>query len=95
MIAALLVGGTFMVITMAGMQEARRVTGPHARALMAAMTSAFALGQILGPVIVSFLVQSTGRFAPALILAAAMLAVSAIALTRGASDPSLVDQVPR
>ena len=95
MMAALLVGGTFMVITMAGMQEARRVTGPHARALMAAMTSAFALGQILGPVIVSFLVQSTGGFAPALILAAAMLAVSAIALTRGASDPSLVDQVPR
>jgi predicted MFS family arabinose efflux permease len=95
MMAALLVGGTFMVITMAGMQEARRVAGPHARALMAAMTSAFALGQILGPVAVSFLVQSTGSFAPALILAAAMLAVSAVALTRGASDPSLADQVPR
>lgn len=82
MIAALLVGGTFMVITMAGMQEARRVAGPHARALMAAMTSAFALGQILGPVMVSFLVQSTGGFAPALILAAAILAVSAISLAR-------------
>ena len=95
MMAALLVGGTFMVITMAGMQEARRVAGPHARALMAAMTSAFALGQILGPVIVSFLVQSTGGFVPALILAAAMLAVSAVALTRGASDPSLADRVPR
>jgi len=95
MMAALLVGGTFMVITMAGMQEARRVAGPHARTLMAAMTSAFALGQILGPVIVSFLVQSNGGFAPALILAAAMLAVSAIALTRGASGPSLADQVPR
>src|SRR5712691_2708535 len=82
MMAALLVGGTFMVITMAGMQDARRVTGPHARALMAAMTSAFALGQIPGPVIVSFLVQSTGRFAPALVLAASMLALSAISLQR-------------
>jgi predicted MFS family arabinose efflux permease len=80
MLAALLVGGTFMVITMAGMQEALRVAGPHARALMAAMTSAFALGQILGPVIVSLLVQS--GFAPALVLAASMLALSAISLQR-------------
>ena len=82
MIASLLVGGTFMVITMAGMQEARRVAGPQARALMAAMTSAFALGQILGPVIVSLLVRSIGGFAPALVLAASMLALSAISLQR-------------
>ena len=82
MMAALLVGGTFMVITMAGMQDARAVAGPHARALMAAMTSAFALGQILGPVFVSLLVQSTGGFAPALALAASVLALSAISLQR-------------
>ena len=81
MMAALLVGGTFMVITMAGMQEARRVAGPHARALMAAMTSAFALGQILGPLIVGFLARWKGGFALALGLAAAMLAVSAISLS--------------
>jgi predicted MFS family arabinose efflux permease len=82
MMAALLVGGTFMAVTMAGMQEARRMAGPHARALMAAMTSAFALGQILGPVIVSLLVRSTGGIAPALVLAASMLALSAISLQR-------------
>jgi predicted MFS family arabinose efflux permease len=82
MMAALLVGGTFMAVTMAGMQEARRVAGSHARALMAAMTSAFALGQILGPVIVSLLVRSTGGIAPALVLAASMLALSAISLQR-------------
>ncbi|MEP6655969.1 MAG: YbfB/YjiJ family MFS transporter [Betaproteobacteria bacterium] len=80
MMSALLVGGTFMVITMAGMQDARRIAGPHARALMAAMTSAFALGQLLGPVIVSLLVQSIGNFSPALVLAASMLALSAISL---------------
>jgi predicted MFS family arabinose efflux permease len=81
MMAALLVGGTFMVVTMAGMQEARRVAAPHARTLiMAAMTSAFALGQILGPVMVSLLVQA--GFAPALVLAAAMLALSAFSLQR-------------
>jgi len=73
LLAALLVGGTFMVITMAGMQEARRA-GPHARAVMAAMTSAFALGQILGPMVVRL------GFRPALILAASVLALSAFLL---------------
>ena len=80
MAAALLVGGTFMVVTMAGMEEARRVAGPHARALMAAMTSAFALGQILGPMIVSLLIPAAGGFAPALILAASVLVLSAFLL---------------
>ena len=80
MTAALLVGGTFMVVTMAGMEEARRVAGPHARALMAAMTSAFALGQILGPVIVSLLIPAAGGFAPSLILAASVLVLSAFLL---------------
>lgn len=86
MMAALFVGGTFMVITMAGMQEARKVAGPHARALMAAMTSVFALGQILGPVIVSFLVESTGGFTPALIVAAAMLVLSAVSLMSSVTE---------
>jgi predicted MFS family arabinose efflux permease len=78
--AAVLVGGTFMVITMAGMQEARRAAGPQARALMAAMTSAFALGQILGPMTVSLLPRG---FSPALILAASILALSALFLVKG------------
>jgi predicted MFS family arabinose efflux permease len=78
MLAALLVGGTFMVVTMVGMQEARRVAGIQARALMAAMTSAFAAGQILGPLAVSFLAS----YAPALVLAAAMLALSTLLLKR-------------
>ena len=80
LLAALLVGGTFMVITMAGMQEARRVAGFQARALMAAMTAAFALGQILGPALISILLQARGRFAAALVLAAALLALSAASL---------------
>ena len=37
-----------MVNTMAGLQEARAVAGSHATGLMAAMTSAFAVGQIGG-----------------------------------------------
>ena len=74
LLAALLVGGTFMVVTMAGMQEARRIMGPHARTLMAAMTSSFALGQIVGPLTVS------GDFTLALLVATCALVVSAVVL---------------
>lgn len=78
--AALCVGSTFVVITMAGLQEARRLAGERARGLIAGMTSAFALGQIVGPLAASALVQWSGGFAPALVVAAALLAASAIAL---------------
>src|SRR5258706_15731966 len=49
MIASLLVGGTFMVITMAGMQDSPRVAGPNPRARMAANSCAFALRPSLAP----------------------------------------------
>lgn len=81
MLAALLVGGTFMVTTMTGMQEAREVGGMHATGLMAAATSAFALGQIAGPISVSLVVGAGGNFAAALAIACAALIVSAYALT--------------
>jgi predicted MFS family arabinose efflux permease len=84
-VAALCVGGTFVVITQVGLQEARAVAGAHARSLIAAMTSAFALGQILGPVAVAVLAQATGAFSGALLLAAALLAVSGLALTPAGS----------
>ena len=89
MIAALFVGGTFMVITMAGMQEARRVAGTRARALMAAMTSAFAVGQIIGPISVSYLISSKGGFAQALIVAASLLVLSAFLLLGRQDEPPL------
>jgi MFS family permease len=86
MAAAVCVGGTFMVNTMAGMEEARRVAGPGARPLMAAMTSAFALGQIAGPLSVSLLAGPKGDYTQALIVAAAVLAVSSFSLMRGARN---------
>ena len=80
-LAAILVGGTFVVITMVAMQEARRVAGNHAPALMAALTAAFALGQILGPLSVPLLVAH-GGFAAALLAASGVLALSAVLLPR-------------
>jgi MFS family permease len=80
MLAALLVGGTFLVITMVGMQEARRVGGARATGLMAAATSAFALGQIAGPMTVSVLVGTGSDVSAALVIAGVALLVSAYAL---------------
>jgi predicted MFS family arabinose efflux permease len=81
MLAALFVGGTFMVITMVGMQEARDVAGAQATGLMAALTSAFALGQIVGPIIVSYVVAAGGNLSAALLIACGVLVVSAYELS--------------
>lgn len=83
LLAALAVGGTFMIVTMVGLQEARAAGGPHATRLMAAITAAFGLGQILGPLLVSGLAGVGRGLSLALLTAAAALAVSAYALARG------------
>lgn len=82
MVAALAVGGTFMVITLAGMQEARAVAGPHATGLMAGMTSAFGAGQIAGPLVVSSMVDADGDFSRPLLVACLLLVTSAYGLSR-------------
>jgi MFS family permease len=82
LLAALLVGGTFMVTTMVAIREAREVSGSDATGLIAAMTAAFALGQIAGPISASYLVDGDGSFSGALLIASALLVVSACALRR-------------
>ena len=82
-VSALLVGGTFVVITMTGMQVAQAVSGGHAARLVAAMTAAFALGQILGPIVAGLLFDAGYGFASGLLLAGGLLAASAIALQAG------------
>ncbi len=81
MLAALAVGGTFMVNTMAGMQEARQVAGGQATGLIAAMTSAFGFGQVAGPICVSYVVGADGDFSAALLIASLLLLASAGALS--------------
>ena len=49
-IAGICVGGTFMIITMAGIKEAHRIAPPHdVMRHIAVMTAAFATGQMIGP----------------------------------------------
>jgi hypothetical protein len=71
--AALCVGGTFMVVTMLGMQTAKQFAGAEARRLMAAMTAAFATGQLIGPLVVPYLIGPGGDFSRVLILASVTL----------------------
>jgi MFS family permease len=77
MASALLVGGTFMVITLTGMQEARALAGPDAAPLMGTMTTAFAAGQIAGPICVSYLAGVAPGFSAPLLIAGAVLLVGA------------------
>jgi hypothetical protein len=87
LIAALAVGGTFMVITMYAVQEAQNVAGVHARPLIGVMTAAFALGQIIGPLLVRGSASEGTQFALPLLLATLILLLSAAGL--------LVKRVPQ
>lgn len=80
--SALAVGGTFMVVTMLGVQEARREAGNAGRVLIAAMISAFAIGQVVGPLLTGALVHVHGGFEIALAIAAAPLVLAAFLLAR-------------
>lgn len=78
-LAALCVGGTFMVLTLTAMQEAKRIADEKAPALIAAMTAAFAAGQIAGPLTIR--ASTTGStFATALLTAACLLLLSGLVL---------------
>ena len=76
MVCALLVGSTFVVATLAGVQVAHRVSGSAAHVLIAALTASFAATQVAGPLVVSFF----DGFSGALLLALGVLLASAVAL---------------
>ena len=79
-IAACCVGGTFVVATMTGLQEARIVAPDHAPRLIAAMTAVFAIGQIIGPLLVSVAANTPNGMDALLIGASALLLASAALL---------------
>jgi predicted MFS family arabinose efflux permease len=89
-VSAVLVGGTFMVATMAGLQLARERLPANPTSLLARMTVAFAAGQIMGPLLVRALgldpVAGWDALAWANAVATVLLLVSAAWLWRG-TDP--------
>ena len=84
--AGLLVGGTFMIITMAGMKEAHRIASPQdVMRQIAVMTASFATGQMIGPVLAGAVYDLTESFAVSLVITSAILIVTAVILVGGSS----------
>ncbi|UUX50604.1 MFS transporter [Nisaea acidiphila] len=78
-LSGLMVGGTFMVITMAGMKEAHVIAPPgDVSRHIAVLTTAFATGQIVGPPAASLLRELTGSFSTGLLGAAVLLLLTAL-----------------
>jgi MFS family permease len=90
LVAALLVGGTFMVVTMAGLREARTVAPEAATAFIAAITAAFALLQVLGPLVVSAVAHLRHGFEASLLAAVAVLLWAAMVLWRSARSKRIL-----
>ncbi|MFN3251008.1 YbfB/YjiJ family MFS transporter [Roseibium album] len=83
LLGSALLGGTFMGITALGLIEGRRQAssgGPAAeRQMLAILTAAFGLGQVIGPWLAGKLHAVTGSFeAPSLVAAAALLVAAAL-----------------
>lgn len=76
LMAAALLGGTFVGITALGFIEARRLTEGDPRRLIAAMTASFGLGQMLGPSLAGFGAAATGSFLLPSLAAATCLILS-------------------
>jgi predicted MFS family arabinose efflux permease len=83
-VAGLAVGGTFMIVTMAGMKEAHRIA-PEADVTrhIAVLTAAFATGQVIGPLGASLAYDLTGGFGAALAVTSVLLIATAVPLVAG------------
>jgi MFS family permease len=96
-ISALAVGGTFMIVTLAGVQEVRARALGDATPLVARVTAAFALGQIAGPIASSLLLHvpalAHSGLNVALQIAAASLFVTAVWLWRANRAPHLNQEI--
>lgn len=77
-LAGVLLGGTFMGITALGLIEARRLTSGDPRRILALMTAAFGLGQIVGPSFAGVLFDISGSFLLPSMAAAGALLVAAL-----------------
>jgi predicted MFS family arabinose efflux permease len=77
-VAAVLVGGTFMGLTALGLMRGRELAAQgDARRVMAAMTLAFGVGQIVGPALAGVVSDVTGGFGVPSALAAGALVAAA------------------
>lgn len=84
LIAAVLLGGTFVAVTAIGLQIGRRLADASPRKALALMTAAFGVGQILGPIVAGSLADLTGAyFLPSLLASVVLLASALLAWDAG------------
>jgi len=80
LVAAILVGGTFMGITALGLIQARAMAAGEPRRALALMTGTFGLGQIIGPAFAGIVSDSLGSFTvPSIVAAVALVLAAALA----------------
>jgi predicted MFS family arabinose efflux permease len=77
-LAAILLGGTFMAITSLGLAGARRMASSDPVRVLALLTAGFGVGQIVGPAFAGFLREGTGRYLAPSLVAAAALVIAAV-----------------
>jgi MFS family permease len=79
LVAAILLGGTFVGVTALGLQAARKMAAGDPRRALGLMTTAFSIGQIVGPSFAGFLRDRTASFAlPTICAAVALLLATAL-----------------
>jgi predicted MFS family arabinose efflux permease len=77
-LAAILVGGTFMGLTALGLSGARVGSAGDPRRVVALMTGAFGLGQIVGPIFAGIVSDQLGSFIAPSLVAALSLSIAAV-----------------
>lgn len=88
LLAAALLGGTFMGITALGLVGARRLSQGDPRRTLAVMTAAFGLGQIVGPTFAGAVYDVTGTFLAPSLTAVGALLVGALLVCVGSTQAS-------
>ena len=82
LLAAVLLGGTFVCITALGLVKARELSAGDPRRDLGFMTAAFALGQIIGPTFAGYAHRIDDSFLVPSLAAAAALVVAAFLVVR-------------
>jgi len=80
LLSSLLLGATFVSITMLSLRAVRGLRVRNVTGLMAALTVAFSVGQLAGPPFAAYVVEWTGGFGASLVLASAGLVLGGVAL---------------